>query len=194
MPYHISVEHHLHFANRPVSKTASCTCFASLVFFVLLSSPAIAGEISGTVMSIDNLPIPGAQVTARKQGENLILAVQTQTDGRYRILGATEGVYLLIVAGPAHQQEIRRNIVVGSPDATVKMDIRIPLTQTERISLSSEETPPPFAYLPDLSAFRRRLTLEPHADSEVLREFSPHLNTFGGEFGALLKNDSVLQP
>ncbi|OFV93849.1 MAG: hypothetical protein A3F68_08095 [Acidobacteria bacterium RIFCSPLOWO2_12_FULL_54_10] len=145
-------------------------------------------------MSIDNLPIPGAQVTARKQGENLILAVQTQTDGRYRILGATEGVYLLIVAGPAHQQEIRRNIVVGSPDATVKMDIRIPLTQTERISLSSEETPPPFAYLPDLSAFRRRLTLEPHADSEVLREFSPHLNTFGGEFGALLKNDSVLQP
>ncbi|MBI1956020.1 MAG: carboxypeptidase regulatory-like domain-containing protein, partial [Acidobacteria bacterium] len=158
-----------------------------LPIFLSLGCLAQGGEIRGWVLSTEGTPIPNAEISAKKLEGQFRQVVLTQPDGLYEVKNLPEGVYSLTVTGPGGQQSVRRIVVVGTPDSSVRMDFRLPLLLTEDLSPPAEESLPTLAYALDLNPLRRRLMVERGADPQPLREFLPEQNYFGAEFGSPLR-------
>ena len=155
---------------------------------------ARAGEIRGRVLTPQGIPVAEARITLENEDRQTFRrAVLTRSDGAYTVPDLDQGVYSVRITGPEGRPSLRRYIVVGTPDASVRIDFRLPVSPTgappaPRIEVIST----PGLALSNVAAARQRLTMERGEDPQSIGEFLPERNFFGAEYGSPLRDFSVL--
>ncbi len=154
---------------------------------------AQAGEIHGRVLTPQGVPVVEARVSIENEDRPTIhRAVLTRSDGTYTVPDLDQGVYSVRITSPAGRPSIQRYIVVGTPDSSVRIDFRLP------VSLSDAPPVPRIEAIPDLvpgpsdftAASQQIVALG--AAPQYTGEFLPERNYFGAEYGAPLREFFVL--
>ena len=153
---------------------------------------AQAGEIRGRVLTTQGLPVAEARVAVEKEEKQFRRAVLTKADGTYTVPDLEEGVYSVHITGPEGPPSLRREIVVGTADSSVRIDFRLPISPGQAPGPRDEGNPNIFLYRMDLNALRKRLTIVRGADPQYIGEFLPERNYLGAEYGAPLNEFTVL--
>ena len=164
----------------------------SVWVFLLGGMAAQAGEIRGRVLTTQGVPVADARVSVEKEETQFHREALTKSDGSYSISELQDGVYSVSVTGPGGQLSPRRDVVVGTPDSSVRMDFRLPTPLVQPPGTRDDGTPGIGGSGMDLAALRRRLTIVRGPDPQYIREFLPEQNYFGAEFGAGLREFTPL--
>ena len=159
---------------------------------------AQAGEIRGRVLTPQGVPVAEARVSVENEDRRTFRrAVLTRADGAYTVPHLDQGVYSVRITGPQGRPSLHRYIVVGTPDASVRIDFRLPVS-----TAGAPPTPPmeaissPVLALSAVAAARQRLLMERGMkrgeDPQHIGEFLPERNYFAAEYGAPLHEFSAL--
>ena len=159
----------------------------SIAFFFLACVAAQGGEIHGRVLNSEGNPVPGAKVLVEKDRPPLRKEVFTTTEGTYLLADLEQGVYSVTASGPGGRPALRRDVVVGTPESSARMDFRLPALDQQTAGSNDEGNPNIFVYRIDLNALRKRLTAVRGPDTQYIPEFQADQNYFGAEFGPPLR-------
>ncbi len=126
-----------------------------LLLLLAIVSPVHAqtpsGEITGTVVDLSGLPLPGVTVTLTNQATNVVRVVQTNEVGLYVIPAIPPGTYDLkaelagfrtverkdIVAQVGSANRLAFTMEVGNLSETLEVVAHSPLIQTENAAIST---------------------------------------------------------
>ena len=143
----------------------------SIAFFFLACVAAQGGEIHGRVLNSEGNPVPGAKVLVEKDRPPLRKEVFTTTEGTYLLADLEQGVYSVTASGPGGRPALRRDVVVGTPESSARMDFRLPALDQQTAGSNDEGNPNIFVYRIDLNALRKRLTAVRGPDTQYIPEF-----------------------
>ena len=168
-------------------------CLLFLFLFFALP-PARAGEIHGRILNQEGGAVSTARVAVEREDGQFHQEVRTRTGGIYQIQGLGQGIYSITVTDPSGRPSLRREVVLGAPDSSVRLDFRLPQVaeQADAEEEGDEGNPNIFVYRMDLNVLRKRLTIVRGADTRPIPEFRPERNYFGSEFGAPLRDFTPL--
>jgi tetratricopeptide (TPR) repeat protein len=83
------------------------------------------GRVSGTVKDTDGNPVEGAKIVAVMQGSDFSLDVESDSDGRWAIIGFRKGQYQFTVTAPRHAPQQFTTSVSGmgkNPSVNVTLE------------------------------------------------------------------------
>ena len=154
---------------------------------------AQAGEIHGRILTPQGVPIVEARVSIENEDRPTIHhAVLTRPDGTYTVPDLVQGVYSVRITGPAGRPSIQRYVVVGTPDSSVRIDFRLPVSLPDTPPVPQIEAIPDLAPGPsDFTAASEQVVALGDAP-QYTGEFLPERNYFGAEYGTPLREFSVL--
>ncbi len=153
-----------------------------------------AGEIYGRVISTASSPVIGASIILAQPESGFYREVVTRAEGRYLISGLPQGVFNITISGPGGRSVIRRHAVVGTPDATVRLDFRLPLELDQETPPSEEDSLHLSVDRMDLNVLRRKLMIGTGPTLQPVLEFHPSGNSFGAEWGGGPRPPMALPP
>jgi hypothetical protein len=125
-----------------LGKVLTATCLAFLLVGVSVRSVRAQavheGKVTGTVMSEDGVPLPGAKVEISSPALLGTRSTMTSARGTYVFLNLPIGTYSVTASRDAFKTVVQENIEV-SPASVVTLDLTLPVgTMQEKVTVTAE--------------------------------------------------------
>lgn len=168
-----------------------------LLLTAILSFPIqslFGATIAGRVSDPEGAPISGAQVIAQTSDANVSKTVVTREDGSFSLEPLPAGMYTLTVRRAGFGELVQQNVSVEDGQEPVRLNLRLRSNREQAVGLGLDElNPNVFVVKLDTNEVQRQVSTR-GANTQLVTEFRPQENSFGGAFGYPLRRVEFARP